>query len=76
MLARRRPHYAPEERWRLLELRALHDWSLEDTAVHALVAPGTVARWEREAQAATTPVSRRLHDPRRQCGPLRMWSVS
>ena len=74
--ARHRPHYAPDERWRLLELRALHGWSLEDTAAHALVTPATVARWEREAEATTsvatptparpTPPVRRFADVVRQ----------
>ncbi len=37
------------KRWRLLELRALHGWSLDDTAADALVTAATGARWEREA---------------------------
>lgn len=34
-------------------LRALHGWSLDDTAAHALVTPATVARRERDAHATT-----------------------
>jgi putative transposase len=45
LTAQRRPHYPPEERLGILELRAARGWSLADTARHMLVTPLTVASW-------------------------------
>jgi transposase InsO family protein len=41
----RRPYYQPTERLAILELRAAHGWSLEQTAEHMRVTPTTVASW-------------------------------
>ena len=46
---RRRPHYRPDHRFRILRLSGLLALSLEETARWFRVSPGTIARWEREA---------------------------
>ena len=43
----RRPHYPPMERMSILELRAAHGWSLQQTADVFLVTAGTIASWMR-----------------------------
>ena len=46
---RKRPHYTPHQRWRILEIRRLLAFSAEETAALFLVATGTILRWELEA---------------------------
>jgi transposase len=41
----RRPHYGPQERMAILELRAARGWSLKQTADTFLVTPATIAVW-------------------------------
>jgi len=41
--AHRQPHYSPTERLAILELRAVHGWSLAQTARIFLVTPLTIA---------------------------------
>ena len=49
---RQRPHYSPQARFRILRIRALLALSADETARTFRVSPGTILRWEREAQAA------------------------
>jgi transposase InsO family protein len=46
---RRRPHYTPAQRWRILEIKRLLALSAEETARLFRVSIGTVLRWEAEA---------------------------
>jgi transposase InsO family protein len=46
---RRRPHYTPHQRWRILELRRLLALSADETAILFRVSTGTMFRWEAEA---------------------------
>jgi putative transposase len=46
---RKRPHYTPHQRWRILEIRRLLALSAEETATFFRVSTGTVLRWETEA---------------------------
>ncbi len=50
---RRRPHYTPHQRWRILEVRRLLALSAEETAALFRVSKGTVLRWE--AEVASEP---------------------
>lgn len=43
----RRPQYPPAERMAILELKAAHAWSLEQTARAFLVTAATIASWMR-----------------------------
>jgi len=45
--ARRRPHYGPVQRMRVLKLRAARGWSVEQTARRFLVTEDTIASWIR-----------------------------
>ena len=45
--ARQRPHYPPEERMAILQMRAARAWNLAQTARAFLVEPETVALWMR-----------------------------
>jgi transposase InsO family protein len=55
---KRRPHYTPAQRFRILEIRNLLGWNRDDTARLFLVCPNTVSNWERSADPAA-----------RTCGP-------
>jgi transposase InsO family protein len=46
---KRRPHYTPRQRWRILEIKRLLAFSAEETAALFRVATETVLRWEAEA---------------------------
>ncbi len=48
---RQRPHYSPQDRFRILRLKTLLALSAEDAARTFRVASGTILRWERESQA-------------------------
>ncbi len=41
----KRPHYSSTERMAILELRAAHNWSTQQTADTFLVTPATIASW-------------------------------
>jgi hypothetical protein len=58
---RQRPQYRPELRYRILRLKKLLAWSREETATTFRVSPGTIARWEQEAE---------LHPDRQTVGSL------
>ena len=45
---RRRPHYTPHQRWRILEIRRLLAFSAEEIATLFRVSTGTILRWEAE----------------------------
>jgi transposase InsO family protein len=45
--AHRRPHYDPVQRMRILELRALRGWSVQQTAERFLVTEDTIISWMR-----------------------------
>jgi len=45
LTAQQRPHYPPEERLAILELRAARGWSRAETARRMLVTPLTIASW-------------------------------
>lgn len=55
---KRRPHYTPAQRFRILEIRNLLGWNRHQTARLFLVCPNTVSNWERSADPAA-----------RTCGP-------
>src|SRR5450830_1590915 len=68
---RHRPHYAPEERFRILRIRSFLGLSQRETAEMFRVSTETIARWEVEAGAdrevarplvATSPPVRRFAD--------------
>ncbi|HEY4912413.1 MAG TPA: hypothetical protein VIJ91_00640, partial [Candidatus Dormibacteraeota bacterium] len=68
---RHRPHYAPEERFRILRIRSFLGLSQRETAEMFRVSTETIARWEVEAGAdrevarplvATDPPVRRFAD--------------
>jgi transposase InsO family protein len=50
---KRRPYFSPAQRFRILELRALLAWNLQETADAFLVCANTIANWERAADPAT-----------------------
>jgi len=51
--ARRRPHYGPVQRMRILELRALRGWTVEETARRFLVTEMTLQNWMRRLDEGT-----------------------
>jgi transposase InsO family protein len=55
---KRRPHYTPAQRFRVLEIRNLLGWNRHQTARLFLVCPNTVSNWERSADPGA-----------RTCGP-------
>jgi len=46
---RRRPHYSPHQRWRILEMKRLLALSTDEAAHLFRVSTGTIFRWEAEA---------------------------
>ncbi|HET7293658.1 MAG TPA: DDE-type integrase/transposase/recombinase [Vicinamibacteria bacterium] len=46
---KRRPHYSPHQRWRILEIKRVLAYSAEETAALFRVATATINRWEIEA---------------------------
>jgi transposase InsO family protein len=57
---RHRPHYAPEERFRILRIRGFLCLSQRETAEMFRVSTETIARWEIEATGADREVARPL----------------
>ena len=61
--ALRRPHYLPNERMAILELRAARGWSLRQTADAFLVSPETIASWMKRVDEEGPDPLLRLHEP-------------
>src|SRR5450756_443971 len=57
---RHRPHYAPEQRFRILRIRSFLCLSQRETAEMFRVSTETIARWEIEATGADREVARPL----------------
>jgi transposase InsO family protein len=57
---RHRPHYVPEQRFRILRIRNLLGLSQRETAEMFRVSTETIARWEMEATGAEREVARPL----------------
>lgn len=55
---KRRPHYTPAQRFRILEIRNLLGWNRHDTAHRFLVCLNTLSNWDRSADPGA-----------RTCGP-------
>jgi DNA-binding transcriptional regulator YiaG len=55
---RQRPHYSPEQRFRILRIRSLLSLSQRETAAMFRVSVETIARWEMET-TSPGPWSRR-----------------
>ncbi len=45
--AKRRPHFAPQERCEILQLKRLRGWSVKETAQRFVVHPNTIRNWQR-----------------------------
>ena len=43
---RRRPHYSPAQRFRVLEIKRLMGWTLQEAGDTFLVCPNTIGNWE------------------------------
>ena len=56
--ARRRPHFSPTERMRILELKAARGWSTAQTANQFLVTEATISSWQRSASIDATRLLR------------------
>src|ERR1019366_1522185 len=57
---RQRPHYGPEQRFRILRIRSFLGLSQRETAVMFRLSVETIARWETEATGADREVARPL----------------
>jgi transposase InsO family protein len=57
---RHRPHYVPEQRFRILRIRSFLGLSQRETAEMFRVSTETIARWEMEATGAAREVARPL----------------
>jgi DNA-binding transcriptional regulator YiaG len=57
---RQRPHYPPEQRFRILRIRSFLGLSQRETAEMFRVSTETIARWETEATGADREVARPL----------------
>jgi transposase InsO family protein/DNA-binding transcriptional regulator YiaG len=60
---RQRPHYGPEQRFRILRIRSFLGLSQRETAAMFRVSPETVARWEMEAMSPGAESPRPLISP-------------
>jgi DNA-binding XRE family transcriptional regulator len=60
---RHRPHYQPEQRYRILRIRNLLHLSQRETARLFRVSIETIARWERDAAAGEGEANRPLVAP-------------
>ena len=60
---RQRPHYAPEERFRILRIRSFLGLSQRETAAMFRVSVETIARWETEAMSPGAECPRPLISP-------------
>ncbi len=59
----RRPHYSPQERMAILELRAARGWSLKQTADTFLVTSATVASWMKRIDEQGRDALLQLREP-------------
>jgi transposase InsO family protein len=60
---RHRPHYVPEQRFRILRIRSFLGLSQRETAAMFRVSPETIARWETETASADCETPRPLVAP-------------
>jgi transposase InsO family protein len=60
---RQRPHYVPEQRFRILRIRSFLGLSQRETAAMFRVSPETIARWEMETASADNETARPLVAP-------------
>jgi transposase InsO family protein len=60
---RHRPHYVPEQRFRILRIRSFLCLSQRETAVMFRVSPETIARWEMETTSTDGEAPRPLVAP-------------
>jgi transposase InsO family protein/DNA-binding XRE family transcriptional regulator len=60
---RHRPHYVPEQRFRILRIRSFLGLSQRETAAMFRVSPETIARWEMETASADNETARPLVAP-------------
>ena len=61
--ARRRPHYGPIQRMRVLKLRAARGWSVEQTARRFLVTEDTICSWTRRVDEGGERALVRIEGP-------------
>jgi len=59
----RRPHYCPQERMAILELRAARGWSIKQTADTFLVTPATIASWVKRIDEKGPDALLQLREP-------------
>ncbi|MEM7168059.1 MAG: helix-turn-helix domain-containing protein [Planctomycetota bacterium] len=59
---RKRQHYSPTERMRILELKAARGWSTAQTAEAFLVTPATVASWQRTSNIDDGQTPNEIHE--------------
>lgn len=69
---RKRPHYTPAQRWRILEIKRLLAFSSEEAAHVFRVSTGTVLRWE--AEAGREPEKRTIGSLPKPTPPLRRYA--
>ena len=60
---RPRPHYAPEQRFRILRIRSFLGLSQRETAEMFRVSKDTIARWEMETTSADGEIAHPLVAP-------------
>jgi transposase InsO family protein/DNA-binding transcriptional regulator YiaG len=60
---RQRPHYGPEQRFRILRIRSFLGLSQRETAAMFRVSPETVARWEMDTKNSDVEAARPLVAP-------------
>jgi len=53
---RKRPHYSPSQRFRILEIKSLLGWSARQAAEAFLVCPNTIHNWEQAADPESRTV--------------------
>ena len=63
LTAQQRPHYPPEERLAILELRAARGWSRAETARRMLVTPLTIASWTHRLDDEGPDALLRIREP-------------
>ncbi len=61
--ARRRPHYGPVQRMRILQLRAARGWSVAQAAERFLVTEDTIASWIRRVDEGGDRALVRIDEP-------------
>ena len=61
--AQERPHYIPTDRMSILEVRAAHGWSIQQTADAFYVAPATIASWMKRLDEQGLDALVQIHEP-------------